>query len=165
MRHNKRLSVSPSLRTRSRFACVVLGIGWVLILYAGAPSGAAADELAVIVNQECGVVRLTRDQLINIFLGRQRRLPDGTRVLAVDLLGPNDEKARFYKGLTNKTLSEINSYWARLVFSGRGSPPWQAESAAEVHEIVSSQPGAIGYIDPAHIQSGVRVVYTVADGR
>lgn len=164
MRHNDLAYASnPSDRSRNRFECAVLGIGWGLLLYASAQVSASAGDLAVIVNTECSVTELSRDQVINIFLGRQRQLPDGTRVLAVDLLGPNNEKARFYEGLVDKKLSEINSYWARLVFSGRGSPPWQAESSTEVREIVASQPGAIGYIERGQVRPGVRIVYSVTD--
>ena len=60
----------------------------------------------------------------------------------------------------DKTLPEINSYWARLVFSGRASPPRQVQDDAEVIEIVSDNRGAIGYVDRSLVNEQVQIVFS-----
>ena len=105
------------------------------------------------------MTELTKAEVIHLFMGRQKRLPSGAAALTVDLGGTLPDKALFYATLVNKDLAEINSYWARLIFSGQGSPPLQAESTENVLEIVQNNRGAIGYVDADKVGPGVRVVF------
>ncbi|MEY6432547.1 hypothetical protein ABC977_09035 [Thioalkalicoccus limnaeus] len=123
------------------------------------PSTAVGRDLVVIVHPASTIEELGRAELIHLFLGRQRRLPGGQRALVIDLVGPGDEKRLFYARLVGKDLAEIQSYWARLVFTGRGSAPWQAESVDELLDLVHSNPGAIGYLDEANVDHRARVVF------
>lgn len=79
----------------------------------------------------------------------------------MDLNGANAEKQQFYAQLVGKELAEINAYWARLIFSGQGSPPRQAEATDEVLDIVENNIGAIGYVKSAQANPRVKVVYTL----
>ena len=94
----------------------------------------------------------------------QRRRTHEPRRGHLNLHGPLQEAAfRHHRPahrskLINKELAEINSYWARLIFSGQGSPPRQADNAAEVIEIVSGNKGAIGYIPRAAADKRVRII-------
>ena len=122
------------------------------------PMMASAAEMVVIVNPRSGIDRLSRDEVINIFLGRSRQLPSGLSAQPVDLPATHPDKASFYRQLVNKELAEINSYWARLVFSGRTTPPMQAASTEALLEIVGKTPGAIGYLERSQIDARVKVV-------
>lgn len=115
----------------------------------------AAGDLVVIANTGSGFEKLTRDEAVNIFMGRYKKLPSGIAALPVD---EGSEKAAFYRALVGKELSEIQSYWARLVFSGQSSPPRLMENANEVIETVINNKGAIGYIDRKKVTARVRVV-------
>lgn len=136
---------------------------WLLELLSCFGFGARAGELVVIVNPQSGVEQLSKSEVINIFMGRQKKLPSGTTALAVDLAGPNAEKKHFYARLVDKELAEINSYWARLIFSGQGSPPRQAETAEEVLDIVENNKGAIGYLERNQADQRVRVVHILPE--
>lgn len=118
---------------------------------------AAVAEMVVIVNSDSGVDFLNNNDLINIYMGRYQKLPSGITAFPVDL---TSERANFYSELVNKTLPEINSYWARLVFSGRASPPRQVWDPVELVDIVGSNRGAIGYVDRALVNDSVTIVYT-----
>ena len=124
------------------------------------PSGTqayAATDLVVIANPTSGVDRMSRDEVTAIFMGRTRKLPSGITALPIDQTTDGD-KPRFYKELINKDIPEVNSYWARLIFSGQGSPPRQADNVAEVIEIVSGNKGAIGYVPRSLADKRVRIV-------
>jgi ABC-type phosphate transport system substrate-binding protein len=138
------------MRTRALLSFVLL-----LLLTACAE----AAELVVIVNPGSGVDRLTKAEVVNIFMGRYKKFASGVSALPVDLAGEQNEKERFYSSLVGMQLAEINSYWARVMFSGRGTPPRQMDTAAEVIEVVSNNKGAIGYIDRTRLDARVRVVY------
>lgn len=118
----------------------------------------AAGELVVVVNPESGVTKMSRDEVISIFMGRARKLSTGVTALPIDQMATTSYKASFYRELVNKELAEINSYWARLVFSGQGTPPRQAENIAEVIEIVATNKGAVGYIPREAVTRNLRVV-------
>lgn len=127
----------------------------VLILLGALVSSGASAELAVIAHPDSQVLRLDRAQLINIYMGRYRQLPTGEAALPADLA---PLKARFYRALVNKDLAEINSYWARLVFSGQVPPPVQLQSSAAVLEYVRRHPGALGFIDVIDAPADLKVV-------
>jgi ABC-type phosphate transport system substrate-binding protein len=115
-------------------------------------------DVVVVVNASSGVERLSREEVINIFLGRFRQLPSGLPALPVDLPASQAEKATFYRLLVKRELAEINSYWARLVFSGRTTPPKQAKSEDEMIEFVGSTQGAVGYLERGKLDGRFKVV-------
>lgn len=121
-------------------------------------AASAKAELVVIMHPDSAPASLDRQAIVNIFMGRHFRLPGGGAVVPVDNQCCREE---FYRGLVDRTLPEINSYWARLVFSGRGSPPQQIANSAEVLDLVSQNPGVIGYVDRTVLDTRVAVVYTL----
>jgi len=123
----------------------------------GSP-GYTGEKLVVVVNAASGVEQLTREQVINIFLGRYRQLPSGVMAQPIDQPYNQHNKALFYKLLVGKELSEINSYWARLVFSGKTKPPQQVTDVSELHELLKNVPGAITYLDIEQVDPQVKVV-------
>jgi ABC-type phosphate transport system substrate-binding protein len=121
----------------------------------------AAGPLVVIVNPASKVERMTREEVLNLFMGRTRKLPSGVLAIPVDQEGAAPERAAFYLALAHKELPEISAYWARLLFSGQASPPRQAAGTDEVLDMVRSNKGAIGYIDQRRVDKRVRVVLEV----
>lgn len=122
-------------------------------------SPARADpDLVVVVSAQSGVERLSADDVVNIFMGRYRQLPTGIAAVPVDQPEARPERAHFYRLLVNKDLAEINAYWARLLFSGKTSPPRQVKSTAEMLELLAKQPGAIGYLDSSQVDARFRAV-------
>lgn len=132
----------------------------VLILLGALVSSGASADLAVVAHPDSQVISLDRSQLINIYMGRYRQLPSGEAALPADLA---PLKARFYRALVNKDLAEINSYWARLVFSGQVPPPLQLQSTAAVLEHVRRHPGALGFIDEVDAPADLRVVFRLPE--
>lgn len=129
-----------------------------LAVLAALASCPAAAELVVVANAGSGVERLSRDEVINIFLGRYRQLPSGLAALPIDQPAEQPLKAQFYRKLVNKDLAEINAYWARLTFSGKTSPPRQAANAAEVVDWLAHTRGAIGYVERDMVDARIRIV-------
>jgi ABC-type phosphate transport system substrate-binding protein len=130
-----------------------------LMLSPGAAMANDASSIVVIVNPNSGVDKLTKDEVIDIFLGRYRKLPSGRVALPIDIAEATAERARFYHLLVKKTPTEMSSYWARLVFSGQTSPPFQVPDAKTALELVQSSPNAIAYLDRASVTANVKVVF------
>lgn len=134
----------------------------ILILLGLFTAATAAADLAVVVHPDSQVASLNRSQLINIYMGRYRQFPTGEAAHPVDL---SPLKERFYRALVDKDLAEINSYWARLVFSGQVSPPRQLHSVARVVEYVRRNPGALVFIDGADVPADLKVVARLSEAR
>jgi len=132
------------------FACLLL-------------STAASAEVVVVVGAKSGVSQLTQDEVINIFLGRHRKLPNGQAALPYDLPTTDTMRADFYRRLVDKSIAEINAYWARLLFSGKTNPPQSGLSSQDVLKAVASVPGAIGYLDRSQADERVRIVLSLGE--
>lgn len=128
-------------------------------LLAFVPGSLLAEDLVVIVNQKNGVNKLNKGEVIDIFLGRNRQLSSGVTALPLDLPGAAAEREHFYSQLTGKSMSEINAYWARLIFSGRASPPVLMRSQEESMQMVTDNRSAIGYVDRSKVSAQVKVVF------
>jgi ABC-type phosphate transport system substrate-binding protein len=135
----------------------------IILMFALATGAATAADLVVIVNPQSGVEKLSKDEVIDIFLGRYRKLPGGRVALPIDVAESGTERARFYQLLVKKSSSEMSSYWARLVFSGQTSPPFQVPDAKTAIELVQSSPNAIAYVDRSAVNSKVKVVFELSE--
>lgn len=124
-------------------------------------SSYAKAALVVIVNPQSGIEQLTRNQVINIFLGSHRELPNKLAARPVDLPDNSAGRADFYQRLVNKDLDQMSAYWARLIFAGNTLPPDSIESEMAALNYVASKPGGIAYVDRALVDNRVRVVFSL----
>lgn len=125
-------------------------------------SFSARADLVLVVSADSGIANLSRDEVVNIFLGRYRKLPNGATAIPLDIDGDSMERRMFYQTLLGKPLAEINAYWSRLVFSGRTTPPEDLPSQREVLARVIRDPVAIGYVDRTNLNDKVKVVYELS---
>jgi ABC-type phosphate transport system substrate-binding protein len=124
---------------------------------------AQAQDMVVIVSVDSGVEKLSRDEVINIFMGRYRKLPDGVIATPLDIDGETDERREFYQKLLGKSLAEVNAYWARLIFSGRTAAPEDLATQHHVLDRVARDRNAIGYVERRNLSKNVKVVYELPD--
>lgn len=115
-------------------------------------------EIVVIVNKESQVKALTKKQVIDIYMGRKSTFPNGDKAVPIDQQADSTTRKQFYNKLVDKTVSEINAYWARLLFSGRATPPRASENSAALIAIIKNNKSAIGYIQLKDLTDGVRVL-------
>jgi len=133
----------------------LLLVGMLLLL----PTAKVCAELVVVVNARSGVAAMSRNEVINIFFGRNRQFFNGIEAQPVDLFDSHPDRGRFYSALVGKDLADVNAYWSRQVFSGRLQPPPKMQTSEEVLKWIVSQPGGIGFIDLAKADARVRIVY------
>ena len=126
------------------------------------PLAAWADDIVVVVNPASGVESLSRNDVINIFLGGFRRLPSGIPALPVDLPQGNPVREEFYRLLVGKNPAEINTYWSRLIFSGKTRPPLQAARVEDAQAMVLGSVGAITYFDRSKVDGRFKIVFELS---
>lgn len=127
--------------------------------------GSAYADIAVVVNPSNSIESLTEREVIDLYMGRYMAFPDGSSALPLDQ--PVDSKVRsaFYRRLTGKSVAQINAYWAKLIFSGRATPPRMAHSDDSMNDMITNNKNAIAYIDKADVTSAVKVVFVLEDAR
>lgn len=138
------------MRVRCRFVLI-------LCLLLEAPLACA--ELVLVTSPKTGVEQLTRDHVINIYLGRFQRLASGRTAEPIDMPGDSGSRALFYRKLVGKSLAEINAYWARLIFSGKMQPPRTADSVDAALQRVLERPGAVAYVERSRADRRFVVLY------
>ena len=149
-----------SLRQQRTFPQLVLTL---LVLLLMPTVRAQTNTLVVIVNPTIGVQHLTHSEVLDIFLGRYRNFPTGASALPIDLDVSSAARNRFYLLLAHKTPSDMVSYWARLSFSGKISPPFAVSGAATAVDIVATNPNAIAYVDRSVVDSRVRIAFEITE--
>ena len=137
----------------------------VLILLCIGSSLTRAESLYVVANPQAGLQSLSRGDVINIYMGRNRSLPNSGIALPLDINSNYAEKAKFYKKLINRDLPEVNSYWTRVMFSGDASPPRQVDTFEDIRELIKNNKGAIAYLPETELQKlnegGYQIVYVL----
>ena len=123
------------------------------------PFMASAESIVVVVNPASGVETLSRNEVINIFLGSFRQLPSGIVAMPIDLPQAHQARAEFYRRLVGKNPAEINTYWARLIFSGKTRPPIQAERFEDAVSLVQGSVAAITYLERSKVSGQLKIVF------
>jgi hypothetical protein len=140
-----------------------LGALYLPLLFATATLPAIAADWVLIANPKAGITQLSRDEVINIYLGRFRHLASGMTAEPIDLSADSALRARFYRQLVNKNPAEINAYWSRLLFSGKTKPPRVIASSDEAVQQVSRHPSALAYVERSKVNDLVRVIFEVTE--
>jgi ABC-type phosphate transport system substrate-binding protein len=117
-----------------------------------------ASEVLIIVNQENEISSLDKKQIIDLYMGRYQNFPNGDAAFPLDQQPVSEVRAIFYRKLVNKTVAQMNAYWAKLLFTGRASPPRVMSDSTAVKKAVQGNKGAIGYINSAELDNSVKVV-------
>ena len=135
---------------------------FVVFLVALLPAMVCAENLVVVINPDSGVEQLSRNDVINIFLGNFRQLPSGITAQPVDLPPAHPDRAEFYHRLVGKSPAEINTYWARQMFSGKTRPPIQTEQFDEALALVHSVEGAVTYMERDKVSGNLKIVFELS---
>ena len=114
--------------------------------------------IVVIVNSENSTSDFSQRQLVDLFMGRDLYFPDGTMALRLDQSPKSQVRHDFYKNLVGKSVAQINAYWARLLFTGRASPPLVMSDSEGVLKAIKNNANAVGYINESELDSSVKVV-------
>ena len=118
----------------------------------------ASAELVVIVSSRNPNPVLNAEQVSAIFLGQTGSFPDGAAAVAIDQGLGAAQRDLFYRQLTGKTPALLKAHWSKMVFTGRGQPPREANGDAGVRRLVAENPAMIGYIGREALDASVRAV-------
>jgi ABC-type phosphate transport system substrate-binding protein len=116
-------------------------------------------ETSVIVSASNPNSTMDQATVSKIFLGKAKSFPDGSQALPVDQDEGSKTREAFNSTVLGKSDSQLKSYWSRLIFTGKGTPPKQSGTDAEIKALVANNPNIIGYVDSAAVDGTVKVVH------
>lgn len=118
----------------------------------------AQAAIVVIVNKDNPINTFSQRELVDLYMGRNLYFPDGNLAVRLDHAPTSPIREDFYQQLVGKSVAEVNAYWARLLFTGRASPPQVLDNSHKVIETVHKNRNAIGYIREEDLVDSVKVV-------
>jgi ABC-type phosphate transport system substrate-binding protein len=135
------------------FLRALLALSFLLPL---APLQAADEGFAVIAH--AGVPKVDAATLQRLYTGRAIEVA-GAPVTVVNAAIGSPVRERFLAQVLNLDNERYIAYWTVRRHVGKGVPPRDLRSAAEVIEYVQSTPGAMGYVATADLKPGLNIVF------
>jgi ABC-type phosphate transport system substrate-binding protein len=114
--------------------------------------GVAQADVVVVVSAKSSASKLTKEQVADIFLGRS------TSMVPLDQAAGSPVRDEFYSKVAGQTAAQVKTLWAKLSFSGKGTPPKALGSDEEVKAQLSANPNAIAYMDKSKVDASVKTV-------
>lgn len=143
----------PKLMLLALFALLTL------LVVGGTGRAATSEFYVVIVNQANPLTSLPAAEVSRIFLKRSERWPDGELILPIDLPEGSPVRESFSKEVHDRNTAAIRAYWQQVIFSGRGLPPPEKATSAEIVEYVRSHRGGVGYVSVrTPLGAGVKIL-------
>ncbi|MCJ8350861.1 phosphate ABC transporter substrate-binding protein [Moritella sp.] len=122
-------------------------------------SGVAQAGVVVIANPT-GPDALSKAQVSKLYLGKSKKLPNGVKAQVFEQAVGSAIRGEFHAGVTGKSDFQLQAYWSRLIFTGKGKPPKTIGSSSLIKSQVASHANAIAYIDSSEVDDTVKVVFT-----
>lgn len=122
-------------------------------------SSVAFADMVVVVSAKNANYGLDKIDIEQIYLGKKSVFPDGTRAVPVDQNEDSAVRAAFNDKVLNKTNGQLKAYWSRLIFTGKGTPPKEVGTDADVVKQVADDPSLVGYVNASAVNASVKVVY------
>ncbi|PKI16391.1 hypothetical protein [Colwellia sp. 12G3] len=122
-------------------------------------SVSAQEPLVVVVNKNNTVEKLSRSELIDLFMGKYVAFPNDVKAIPVELDGDHKIKVDFYQNLVGMPMSRVNAYWSRLRFTGRKRDAVFKQNENDLIDFIIANEQAIGYVPESLITEDLKVVY------
>ncbi|MGD0961400.1 MAG: phosphate ABC transporter substrate-binding protein [Methylomonas sp.] len=116
-------------------------------------------EVVVVISAKSSVDKLDKDRVAAIFLGKTSTFPDGNQALPIEQIEGTEPHEEFHKLITEKSASQLKSYWSKMVFSGQGNPPREVNNGAEMLKLIAANPTMIGYMEKSEVNNTLKIVY------
>src|SRR5215510_12978680 len=120
---------------------------WLLASLLGLVAANASADIVVIVNASNPAASLTAEQVAAIYLGTTTTFPNGGALALADQPESAAIRGSFYQKATGRSVAQVKAAWARITFTGKGTPPKELKNNADVKAFVAADPKGIGYID------------------
>ncbi len=117
----------------------------------------AQDRDAVVLIGHPSVPRIDATTAQRLYTGRAVEI--GSLAIVVVNAAPGSRaRERFMAGVMQMEDDRYVAYWTVRKHVGKGTPPRELKTAAEVIEFVQATPGGVGYVLASELKPGLNVV-------
>jgi ABC-type phosphate transport system substrate-binding protein len=116
-----------------------------------------ANSIVVVSNKTSDINRISLEELKNIYLKNIKSV-NGFRIVPID---NKNFKNSFDTKILNKTPLQLNSYWAKMIFSGKSQPPVLLVDDKMVISKIESNKNSIGYIKKDNLNSNLKILIDI----
>lgn len=124
-----------------------------------ATSFASLAEVSVIVNP-ANADAFDEKTIKRIYLGKIKAFDNGEKVTVLTLSDDAPETELFRQSALKKSNSQFKSYWSKLAFTGKGTPPTEVANSADMINAIKSDAASIGFVDSSAVTGDVKVIAT-----
>lgn len=117
----------------------------------------ALADYVVVVNA-ANKAAVSMDDVKKIYMGKVASFSDGSSALPIMLNEGNETRDLFSTKVLEKSDSQYIAHWAKMLFTGNGTPPQEVPSFDKVKELVSKNPSTIGYVDESMVDASLKVI-------
>ncbi|WP_394202236.1 type 2 periplasmic-binding domain-containing protein [Marinagarivorans algicola] len=122
-------------------------------------STTALADIAVVVHPS-NTNTMNKKVISRVFTGKVKVFPDDSRAIPINQTASSPPANEFNRKVLRKSASQLKAYWSKRLFTGKGRPPQEVSSDADMVELVASNPEFIGYVDADMVTDQVRVIST-----
>jgi len=127
------------------------------LLLLGATAVFAADGDAIVIIGHPGLPPIDAVMVERLYTGRAIEVA-GTPVTVVNATLGSASRRRFLAAWLKLDDDKYGAYWTVRRHIGKGAPPRELGTTAEIVEFVRATPGAIGYIEWGELKPGMNVI-------
>jgi|GEM_PF-883012 len=158
------LFIITTMKKNKLIVALLLAVATVSMSFTS-PAPASNIEIAIIVNSGNPVDRMNNELVKSFWLRRfvKRWKEINKSISPVDRKNKCAEQDIFYVSILGLPPDAVEAYLSARQYQNGDSPIHKFMSDADIIEYVSSEPGAIGYVNVASLSkgSGVKVILTV----
>lgn len=134
-----------------------IGLGVLILVLSAIYSSAAVGEVVIVAHKSVGVDQVDARAFQEMALGKRVQWRDGAQVRFV-VMKDRELHEQFLRSFVRKSPSQWDTYWRRMMFTGRGLPPKTLDSSKAILDFVSQTEGAVGYVDAEAVSETVKVL-------
>ncbi|MDP2005016.1 MAG: hypothetical protein Q8K45_05015 [Rubrivivax sp.] len=117
----------------------------------------APDRDALVLVAHHGVPRIDTATAQRLYSGRAIEV-GGVAITVVNLAPGHRLRERFLAAVMEQDNDRYVAYWTVRKHIGKGTPPRELKTTAEVLEFVLASPGGMGYLAAGDLRPGMNVV-------
>jgi hypothetical protein len=128
----------------------------VLMILFAFPLFSRADFVVVVSQQNSNMLQVS--DVRKLYLGQITTFPNGEKAEPLMLVEGSAERHFFLQKILQTTESRYISIWAKLLFTGSGTPPTEFKNYHEIADYLLNNPMAIGYLPRSEMDQRFRIV-------
>lgn len=108
----------------------------------------AINSYVLVVNDSLVMKNIDKELLKQLYLKKIKTVDSSVSVGKIEISGILSGEVRqdFISEVLGRNESTLSAYWARMMFTGRATPPRLFENSEETLQYVAATPNAIAYV-------------------